>query len=361
MSIDFSADRWQAVKRNYSAWWQGELDRPLIPLIIRDRDPGRVQPEAPVLSQRTCSDLGISAEAIIDRGDYELSKCTFLGDAFPYVRMACFGPGVLAAFLGAKLDNSTGRVWFHASEDLKISEVHLSFNPDNIWFRRLCDVYAAGMARWQGRVLMQMTDLGGVLDVLSTFRPGERLLYDLMDHPEEVQRLVGEIHTAWFQAYHALNDVLQPHNPGYSDWSDIYSETPSYIPQCDFAYMIGPDMFKAFVLPELITACGKLSNTLYHLDGVGQLPHLDYLLGIEQLRGIQWVPGDGNSDCRHWPDVYKRIREAGKLIQLYGDFDVLDAVAAQLGSTRGIHLKDAVASDRKSGIARLERYGLVSS
>ncbi len=47
------------------------------------------------------------------------------------------------------------------------------------------------------------------------------------------------------------NNVLQPHNPGYSDWAGIYSDLPSYVPQCDFSYMIGPDMFDTFVKPEL--------------------------------------------------------------------------------------------------------------
>jgi len=40
-----------------------------------------------------------------------------------------------------------------------------------------------------------MTDLGGNLDILSTFRPGTDLLLDLYDHPEDVKRLTGEAHT----------------------------------------------------------------------------------------------------------------------------------------------------------------------
>lgn len=281
MSIDFSADRWQAVKKRYGAWWKGELERPLIPLIVRDRDPGRPQPDAPMLKQSTCADLSVSADQLIDRIDYELSCRSFFGDAFPFFGMACFGPGVLAAFLGAKLDNSTGRVWFHAPDERDIRDLHFTFNPDNVWFRRVSDIYAAGMKRWQGQVLMGMTDMGGILDVLSTFRPSDKLLLDLYDHPEEVTRLSGELHEAWFQCYEALNNTLQPHNPGYSDWSGIYSDRPSYVPQCDFCYMIGPEMFDDLVKPELAATCARLPNTIYHLDGTGQLPHLDSLLTID--------------------------------------------------------------------------------
>ena len=70
--------------------------------------------------------------------------------------------------------------------------------------------------------------------------------------------------------------------------------------QCDFCYMIGPEQFKKFVLPELAVSCKKLTNPFYHLDGPGQLPHLDYLLSIPELKGIQCVPGDGSPHDGPW-------------------------------------------------------------
>ncbi len=86
--------------------------------------------------------------------------------------------------------------------------------------------------------------------------------------------------------------------------------------QCDFCYMISPAMFARFVLPELESCCNFLENAFYHLDGVGALPHLDMLLGIESLVGIQWVPGAGQSGPQDWLDVLGRIRGAGKLCQV---------------------------------------------
>jgi hypothetical protein len=358
MSIDFTCDRWQQVRITHDKWWRGELDRPLIPVTIKDCPANRPEPAAPLLSQATCADLSIPAEALIDRIDYELSQYRFLGDAFPYFNLDCFGPGIVAAFLGGMLDNSTGRVWFHPPRDCPIQELHFKFDPDNVWFRRVSEIYAAGMRRWQGQVLMGMTDLGGILDILSAFRPGQELLFDLYDHPEEVLRLVGEAHEAWHRYYTALNAVLQPLNPGYSDWSAIYSSEPCYMLQCDFCYMIGPDMFAEFVKPELRLSCQKLANPFYHLDGPGQLLHLDSLLQIEALKGVQWVPGPDAADCSRWPEVYRKIRGAHKLIQLYGSFEVLDAVSEQLGSARGIHLKHASGPDEVSILRKLSEYGI---
>ena len=337
MAIDFDPARWEKIRSSFRQWWAGDLERPLISIIAGGRDPGRAKPDVPLLSQANCHDFSISPEQIIDRIDYELSTYRYLGDAFPVFSMDCFGPGVIAAFMGATLDNSTGGVWFHPPAHKPIGEIHLRFDPDSVWFRRICDIYHAGMQRWQGQVLMSMTDLGGNLDIVSTFRPGEELLMDLYDEPGEVKRLLREAHEAWHQYYNALNEVLQPINPGYSDWARIYSDTPSYILQCDFSYMIGPEMFEEFVSPELGSTCRRLDRSFYHLDGIGQLPHLDAILAIPELGGVQWVPGAGQPDCSHWPEVYSKIAAAKKNLQVWGGFDVLDAVRSQIGTGKGIY------------------------
>ena len=79
--------------------------------------------------------------------------------------------------------------------------------------------------------------------------------------------------------------------------------------------MISPEMFDEFVKPELIESSLKLPRTFYHLDGSGQLSHLDSLLTIQTLDGVQWVPGAGNPECAEWPEVYQKISAAGKKIQ----------------------------------------------
>ncbi|HEY0258144.1 MAG TPA: hypothetical protein VGC39_11920, partial [Candidatus Methylacidiphilales bacterium] len=260
MGIDFSPERWEKVKENYRLWWAGKLQRPIVDLVLTGRDPGRPQPKAPMLSQATCADLTIPADDLIDRLDYELSKNVYIGDAFPMVNMDMFGPGVMAAFLGARLDNSTGSVWFHPPEDTPIENIHFRYDPDNIWLRRVKEICAAAMRRWQGRVLMGMTDLGGSLDTLSTFRPSDELPMDLVDSPEEVKRLLGEIHDFWHRFYAEINAVLQPVNPGYSAWCQIYSDRPYYILQCDFSYMISPEMFREFAQWELEATSQRLAR-----------------------------------------------------------------------------------------------------
>ena len=340
MAIDFSPERWASVKETYSRWWAGELDRPVVELVLTGRDPGRPQPKAPVLTQATCADLSIPAADLIDRLDYELSKEVYLGDSFPMVNMDSFGPGVVAAFLGAKLDTSTGAVWFHPPSDIPIEDLHFSYDPDNIWLRRVKEICAAAMERWQGQVLVGMTDLGGTLDVLSSFRPSEMLPMDLIDSPEEVKRLVGEIHELWHRFRAEIDGVLQPVNPGYSSWCHVYSDKPCYIYQSDFSYMISANMFREFVRDELEACTRRLPRSFYHCDGVGQLAHLDMLLAMEHLDGVQWEPGDGTPGFEHWIDVYKKIFGAGKKVQLHKtNADVVLKVLGEAGHGAGVHCR----------------------
>lgn len=337
MGIAFSKERFDIIKHTYNAWWNHELNRPVTGAIIMSREPNRKEPDIPLLSQANSNDLSISAESIVDRIDYELSKNEYYGDAYPMFNMDCFGPGVIAAFLGAKLDNSTGSVWFHAPEKKHISELHFEYDPTNPWLVRIKDIYKCAVDRWEGKVMMGMTDLGGVMDILSSFRTGEDLLFDLYDEPQEVKRLVNEISVLWHKFYEDLNSVLTPINPGYSDWSGIYSDVPSYILQCDFSYMLSPDMFREFILDEVRQSCKKLDRSIWHLDGIGELAHLDYLLSIKELNGIQWVPGAGNAPCHEWLEIYRKIKNSGKLLQIMSyNFEELSQIIHDLGDSKGI-------------------------
>ena len=149
-------------------------------------------------------------------------------------------------------------------------------------------------------------------------------------------------------------------NPGYTAWAPIFSEEPYYMLQCDFCYMIGPDMFDEFVKPELAATCKRLDNAFYHLDGPGQLPHLDSLLEIDELAGVQWVHGDGQRDGSQWPEVYRKIRQAGKRMQLLDDMPrVIDAVCKQVGGPKGmIAFVYGKLEDRDAICRYLERYGV---
>ena len=122
-----------------------------------------------------------------------------------------------------------------------------------------------------------------------------------------------------------------------------------------------PKMFGRFVLPELQATCKRLPRSFYHLDGTGQILHLDQILSIEELDGIQWIHGDGKPDCSNWPEIYQKVHTAGKRIQIHtGEFNAIDAVIEQIGTANGLQYQMIFeAPDRESDIrAKLQTYGI---
>ena len=359
MPIDFDAARWDKIKEDSERWWAGELKRPLIQMRLTGKDPQRPAPRYPDYHRTAFYDFSIPAAEIVDVWDYRLSGMEFLGDGFPVV-MPDFGPGVVAAFTGARsvVAAEERTVWFEPVGDPEIADVHLEHDPGEVWLNRIKEVSGAAIERWQGNVQVSMTDLGGNLDILSTFRPSEKLLLDLYDHPDEVKRVTWEAHEMWWRYYDDINEVLQPLNPGYTAHTSIFSEQPYYILQCDFCYMIGPEMFDEFVKPELAATCRRLENAFYHLDGPGSLTHLDSLLEIEELKGVQWVFGAGAAPAPEWPEVYRKIRDAGKLLNYLGNLDQLAALVDILGTAEGVVMfAGGDIADRNRMVEFLQRYG----
>ena len=90
--------------------------------------------------------------------------------------------------------------------------------------------------------------------------------------------------------------------------------------------MISPIAYKEFVEAELLAELEWLDASIFHLDGPGALTHLDALLEIPSLNGIQWCYGAGQPTAAYWIPVLKKIQNAGKLIYINAapvDLDVL--------------------------------------
>lgn len=357
MGINFTEDRWDRIREDYARWWAKDLKRPLMQLRPK-RDPGRSAPRIRREEDARLAvwDLSVPTADIIDWFDYELSSIDYMGDNFPHFSPN-FGPGIIAAFLGADVKVADDTTWFLPKEERPIKDIRFEYDADNRWLKRMRDIYRVAGERWGGKAQAAMTDLGGNLDLLAAWRPGEGLLYDLYDHPEEVKRLTWEAHRTWWRYYEEFTAIAGRTNAGYTAWLPIFSDGPYYVLQCDFSYMISTEMFDEFVRPELAATCKRLKNSIYHLDGVRALPHLDSLLSIPELGGIQWVFGEGQPGVLNWPHVYKKVRDAGKLLYLSCPLGEFDIAVERLGTAEGIFFNHWETSESMPEVREfLEKY-----
>jgi hypothetical protein len=341
--LHFTPQDWERVERDTVAWWEGELERPLVYLSSTDPLPDLI--DGPTrYSYLSNYPLDMPAEAVIDRHAPVVEATRYYGDAFPQV-WTNFGPGIMAGFLGSVVHSVTDpseTVWFTPAKTNSLEDLTLAYDASNAWWKRVQTLTHAIVQRWNGQVAVGHTDLGGNLDILASLRDTQQLLFDVIDAPDEVERLVHQISALWIRYYDELDRLIRGRETtgraaegafcrGTSCWTPLWSPGKTYMLQCDFSYMISPIMFERFVVPDLVTCCDYLDHGFYHLDGKGEIPHLDHLLSIARLRGIQWVPGDGAPPPQAWLDLLKRIRDGGKLCQVFVSTEGARTIAKNLG------------------------------
>ncbi|SHE81944.1 5-methyltetrahydrofolate--homocysteine methyltransferase [Caldanaerobius fijiensis DSM 17918] len=308
---------WEETKSQYEKWWNKELKKPL--LSINAPKKFRRHQEYEWNGWDLLREKG-DPEKAVDNFEAMAEDFLFLGESYPNLWLN-LGPGVMAAYITGFLGFSGDTAWFeHPMEWDDIEKALISLKQDNEWW-----VYTKTLAhligkRSQGKFLTGMTDLGGIMDILASLRGTENLLYDLIDQPERVINAMDRILELWHICYDELNNILSQYMEGTSAWMGLWCPTKWYPIQCDFSVMISPEMFEKFVAPYLREQARRLDHTIYHWDGPGEIPHLDILLDIDEIDGIQWVPGAGNEnvDSEAWLELYERIQNKGKLLVLNG-------------------------------------------
>jgi len=231
------------------------------------------------------------------------------------------GPGSLAAMIGGDYALQDNTVWFEFPVLKTWEDVDaLRLRADSPMYKATEGITRQLAMNSRGRYVMGETGLCNGLDVLASLRGTQRLLMDLHDSPAEVAKAVSVIDGLWREVYAWQCDIIAGHGQeGMTSWLPVWCPGRWSTLQSDFAAMISPDHFQEFVVPTLESSMDILDHAIYHLDGPGQIPHLESLLALERLDGIQWMPGAGvptEGDDRWFP-LYERIQAAGKNLVLF--------------------------------------------
>jgi len=308
-------EEWTQTCEYFNAWWEKETDQPIIQVFAPRKG----------YTFNIWWDWGFAKEPdnpnkIVDQFEDWCAKMFFGGEAFPDLWIN-LGPGIMAAYIGAdarfRPDSET--VWFETPKDWRELE-ELKIDPDNRWWRTTKEITAFASGRSNGKFMVGITDLGGVNDVAASLRGSQTLITDLFRCPEKVRDLCSQILDIWHIYYEELYRILKGESRGNSAWMGLWASRKWYPIQCDFSAMLSPKLFKEFALQYIRGQCLRLDYTIYHLDGPGEIPHLDMLLDIPELSGIQWVPGAGNEpvESPDWFHLYKKVQESGKLLVVQG-------------------------------------------
>lgn len=306
-------EKYAKVLERYENFWERKsIGRPILNLTY---------PIAGATAYRSPVDLEekfLVPEYSYNNFKHSVANRGYLAEGLPMC-FTNFGPGCLSACLGGSYVLASNSIWFDQEQFIKDWEAppEILFDEQSELWQKILETQA--LYAGDPDVHFSITDLGGIFDIVASLRGTEDLLYDLLDYPEEVKRFSGRVKEEWFKAFDRQVEIVGKVDQPYNNWMNIPSSKPWYPLQCDFAYMISPAHFEEFVLPDLAEQVSHMERSIYHLDGAGQLNHLDYLLDIPGLTGIQWVPGAGNVPVldEKWFDVYRKIQDKKKNIVLH--------------------------------------------
>jgi len=295
------------VREVWRRFWAGELtERPAL-LINVPRNPEQKPPPRPHPYNLNIKPV----EEVADLLEEWAAAFHWCGDILPAYRVT-FAPDDFALMLGADMEfreEGTLTGWIEPFLDDYDREIR--FRPEGKWFVRMADCVAGLRKRFDGRLLLQWTQLQGGLDALSAIRGPERLLMDLVTCPDDVKAALAQIDRALAEARDALAALYDIETLGSGTRHGMYHPGRVDVPQCDFSCMISTEMFEEFGVPSLRSDCQSLDAAEYHLDGPDAIRHLEAVCAIDKIMLIQWQPGAGEAAEQDWTDLYARIDRLG--------------------------------------------------
>jgi len=267
------------------------------------------------------------AELIIRRARANMDATCYTAEALP-IANPNLGPDVMAGFLGAEILFETMATSWSVNFVEDWANHYFKFDEDNIYWKKIAEITEGLLDDSKGDYLVGVTDLHSSIDCLVSMRGAENVCLDYYDCRDKVFAALAQVEAAFKEALYRSYTIIGKKQKGMVNWMGLYHDVNWYVSSMDFIYMISPQMFDDFAGPCISRDAKIIGNNIFHLDGPGSLNHLDKLLAMPEIHGIQWVYGDGQPTAAHWLDVYRRVQAADKLLTVHCTPDDMPAILA---------------------------------
>jgi len=319
------------IQARLSNWWEfGEQEHPCILITLPPEDPELV-PDT--------DNLDIwwqDTDFIIQRQMKLMEQQRYFGQAVPFHYIDC-SSSAMAGVLGARMQQvNKDTMWAYPCFESIEEVLEMELGRNTFWYSQARTLTQRSVRLAKNHHFVSLFAMEGITDILAGLYGTENFLVDLISKPDQVKRGAGLVKEFWIELFAEFQGYLcQTGNDGQIGWAGIWAPGSHFPLQEDFSYMISNEMYREFVLPHLVDMIDVMEFPLYHLDGIGAIPHLDTLLEIDQLKVIQWVPGAGKERLDQWYELLKKILAAKKSIQVFAEADEVDELVKQVG-TRGL-------------------------
>lgn len=311
--------------RRFEAYYAGDLiDRPIV--LVTAPIPGA--PRVPGCDYREAVHGDI--DDIIDRALINCSGVYWGGEAVPAFPVS-FGPDELAVFCGAGLAwhadyGSTN--WSEPCVEDWDAFLPFALREDHPLWQRMLAFFRRAGEKLAGQMTVTGPDLHSNMDLLSGLRGPQRLCMDLLERPETIDRAMESARAVFRPMWDAVRQAAGMDANGYC--AQLYAMRGAAILQCDFSCMIGPEMFRRWVLPALEEEAGIVGRAYYHWDGPGAVIHTEDLCASAGLHTLGYVQGDGAGRHIDYLDLFRRVQSLGKAVHVWGSIDEVKAAHREL-------------------------------
>jgi hypothetical protein len=335
IELETKPDFEMAMKRIY-AWHQQEM-RDRVPVRFIAHNAAFNVASARKKSPEEWKKIWFNVEARVEAFERSIEGRFFHGETFPMFDPN-LGPDVYAAFYGTELTYGEVTSWSHPIVKDWDDMAKLKLDMNNEYFRTVEALMVTALERCTGKFLVGYTDLHPGEDCAMAWRSSQQLCLDLYDSPAETKQLI-DIAFADFQTiFDHFDAILKAHNQPSMCWTGIPSFGKFHVPSCDFSAMISPEFFAEFSLPILQQEVKPMTHNVYHVDGRGVANHLDYILSVPEINGIQWVQDPSKQAIMQWMPLIKKVLSAGKSIIVDLQHSELEDFIAAMDSPNGIYL-----------------------
>jgi hypothetical protein len=309
-------------------FWEGQVsNRPLISFWVGSFSIPDLYP----FSMSRLPDGTLTADDIvleIFRDDYQRLYTNNLGTGsdVPWAAFPIMTIPWLEAILGCTIQKSGNNIWAEplpgTLEQIPTRRIDLG---GNAWLEKLLEFTQWLIDFSAGRFPVSAALMRGPSDLLSAMRGSTQMCLDIIDRPDAVKKIMGDLAEFWIKVAQQQIDLIPPFDGGYS-FGQIYlwgREKGAWF-QDDAVALLSPKHFKQFLFPFEKRIASALPKSGIHLHP-RTLFVVDDLLDIADLGVIEvnYEPyGVTLKDML--PYLIKAVRR--KRVVLWGDFNEQDLI-----------------------------------
>lgn len=346
---------WEKKEKKFMEFWDRENhDRPLLFITA----PKNKNANPPVSGHATLKERWMDTEYVLKCANFRMQNTCYLGEAFPALNPD-LGPDFFAACYGTPLEFGESTSWakpWMSDEDVE-NHKDFAMDPANEYYTKMLELTKAAVEDGKDKYMVGVTDLHPGGDGLVSMRGPQNLCYDTFDYPEFLHKGVMDLLPGFQKIYEELYGLTTKYQKGSTCWMGIWHPKRWYPVSCDFSCMVSSDMFEELLIEEIEKEVEFLDASIYHLDGPDALKHLDRLLQIPKLNGIQWVYGAGNPTASHWIPEIRKIQQAGKCVQIQVMPEELETMLQELPPEGLMYMIEAGSEEEAKELLKMADKG----